>query len=476
MNTSTTAATLSLACLLAPGVHAISPDCPVVRLSGPVGLAQTFGLDMLMLNDRHLIVGDKAALSLCPGGTPLGCGAGAVFAFEPGLGGWMLRQTIIPPDIQFNDSFGRGKILYQQNPDRLVTMSNRFDGERMGMGHVYEHDGEEWREVSRFLAPDGQPLSPFGTRSALYDDTLLISQSSRVHRYREVDGQWQHQDTTRQPDFISTSHPSGFGGGGLSLDGHWAFIGAVVDSTHGTQHGSVIAYRRGVDGSLAFAQYLLPPADASGRVPNSEWFGSDLGFDGRTLVVGAVQASRDFENQGVAYVYELDGDAWTLRQELRSSQPGTRPGHREQFGFGISLDGDTLIIGYAHPEAPLARAHLFRRGADGLWREAALLRPGSAAPTHPWGFGRNSTLHGRWAVISASGEGTTGAAYIFDLECILSACKPDLDRDSILTIFDFFEFQNLFAAGDLRADFDGDGELTLFDFLAFQTAFAEGCE
>ena len=475
MNTSTTAALLlTLACLVAPAVHATQPDCPVVRLSGPEGLARNF--DSVQLNDRHLIAGDGAALSMCPGGSPLGCSAGAVFAFEPGPGGWMLRQTIIPPDIQFNDRFGRGNYLYQQDPDRFVTLSNRFDGERVGMGHVYEHDGEEWREVSRFLAPDGQPLSSFGTRSALYDDTLLISQSSRVHRYREVDGQWQHQDTTRQPEFFSTSHPSGFGGGGLSLDGHWAFIGAVVDSTHGTQHGSVIAYRRGVDGSLAFAQYLLPPADASGRVPNSEWFGSDLGFDGRTLVVGAVQASRDFENQGVAYVYELDGDAWTLRQELRSSQPGTWPGLREQFGFGISLDGDTLIVGYAHSDAPLRRTHLFRRGVDGLWREAAILKPGAAAPTPARGFGRQSTMHGRWAVISASGEGTTGAAYIFDLECILSACKPDLDRDSILTIFDFFEFQNLFAAGDLRADFDGDGELTLFDFLAFQTAFAEGCE
>ncbi|MFI4917517.1 MAG: GC-type dockerin domain-anchored protein [Phycisphaerales bacterium JB060] len=55
------------------------------------------------------------------------------------------------------------------------------------------------------------------------------------------------------------------------------------------------------------------------------------------------------------------------------------------------------------------------------------------------------------------------------------ACPADLDGDGSLTVFDFLEFQNLFAAGDLRVDFDGDGDLTLFDFLAFQNAFDAGC-
>ncbi|MFG0283326.1 MAG: GC-type dockerin domain-anchored protein, partial [Phycisphaerales bacterium JB039] len=56
-----------------------------------------------------------------------------------------------------------------------------------------------------------------------------------------------------------------------------------------------------------------------------------------------------------------------------------------------------------------------------------------------------------------------------------SACRVDLDGDGALTFFDFLEFQNLFADGDLKADFDGDGALTFFDFLAFQNEFAAGC-
>lgn len=57
----------------------------------------------------------------------------------------------------------------------------------------------------------------------------------------------------------------------------------------------------------------------------------------------------------------------------------------------------------------------------------------------------------------------------------LTTCRVDLDGDDALTVFDFLAFQNLFAAGDLRADFTGDGALDFFDFLAFQNAFDLGC-
>ncbi|MEQ8318574.1 MAG: integrin alpha [Phycisphaerales bacterium] len=70
-----------------------------------------------------------------------------------------------------------------------------------------------------------------------------------------------------------------------------------------------------------------------------------------------------------------------------------------------------------------------------------------------------------------TGDNDIGAYVVFGRR----SCPADLDGDGELTIFDFLEFQNLFATGDPRADFDGDGDLTLFDFLAFQNAFDAGC-
>ncbi|MEO1008693.1 MAG: GC-type dockerin domain-anchored protein [Planctomycetota bacterium] len=73
------------------------------------------------------------------------------------------------------------------------------------------------------------------------------------------------------------------------------------------------------------------------------------------------------------------------------------------------------------------------------------------------------------------GEDRFRAAATLTIALGTTACTPDLDGDGELTIFDFLEFQSLFATGDLAADLDGDGVLTIFDFLAFQSAFALGC-
>jgi hypothetical protein len=54
-------------------------------------------------------------------------------------------------------------------------------------------------------------------------------------------------------------------------------------------------------------------------------------------------------------------------------------------------------------------------------------------------------------------------------------CRPDLDRDGVLTIFDFLVFQNAFDAREPVADYDGDGDFTLFDFLTYQNEFDDGC-
>lgn len=69
---------------------------------------------------------------------------------------------------------------------------------------------------------------------------------------------------------------------------------------------------------------------------------------------------------------------------------------------------------------------------------------------------------------------STSAYVAFQIEWLLS-CPADLDGDGDLTVFDFFELQNLFDAGDPRADVFYDGRLDVFDFLAFFNQFEDGC-
>jgi hypothetical protein len=56
-----------------------------------------------------------------------------------------------------------------------------------------------------------------------------------------------------------------------------------------------------------------------------------------------------------------------------------------------------------------------------------------------------------------------------------SSCYADLNGDSVLDLFDFLEFTNLFNAGDETANCDGQGGLDLFDFLCYTNEFNAGC-
>jgi mono/diheme cytochrome c family protein len=80
-------------------------------------------------------------------------------------------------------------------------------------------------------------------------------------------------------------------------------------------------------------------------------------------------------------------------------------------------------------------------------------------------------LHAQWVATGRSAPVAMDERSI-DLGAV---CRADLTGDGVLDFFDFLEFQDLFAAGDLRADFSGDGVLDFFDFLEFQDEFAAGC-
>jgi len=80
-------------------------------------------------------------------------------------------------------------------------------------------------------------------------------------------------------------------------------------------------------------------------------------------------------------------------------------------------------------------------------------------------------MHYRRAAILAAAAGLVFAG----VANAQADCPVDLDGDGELTVFDFLEFQNLFAAGDPIADFDGSGTLDIFDFLEFQNQFVAGC-
>ncbi|MEQ9096593.1 MAG: GC-type dockerin domain-anchored protein [Phycisphaerales bacterium] len=145
----------------------------------------------------------------------------------------------------------------------------------------------------------------------------------------------------------------------------------------------------------------------------------------------------------------------------------------------FSILMQSRIVGGARD---IARTELEFVDAGGMILESAGFEDAGASGVFDWSRSSDRrtppagtrTIVVRLVATRSSGSSTD--AY-FDLAslALTDECRPDVDGDGVLTIFDFLAYQNLFAAGDLGADFDGDCELTLFDFLAFQNAFDAGC-
>jgi hypothetical protein len=449
------------------GVFAQSADtCEAQRLvSPPEAPTSSFG-QRVASNGEYWFVSESQARTLC-GGSAFECATGAVFVYDEFDGRLELVQTLVPPDVDLHDFFGTGMAV---EDDRLIVGSMGAEwpgvGFRQGVAYIYELEDGIWREADR-LEPPVEVTEHFGARSYLSGDVALVTSSrpANVYRYERLDSGWTLRGTVEPPDPLTRDDC--FACAGVA-EGDWIFLSAYFDDSVSHEGGSVYAYRKLADNTLEFVQKI--------EEVGTRRFGHGVDFDGQTLVVGAYLSERDFLFQGVAYTYRFDGERWILEQEFTHAEPE----ELDQFGGTVAVRGDQMLVaafGDSSPPSVAGRVYHFERNTDGQWQETGTLEINPPAIARSYGtamaFTGDRALIGAMREVDTSFQ-TIGAAYFFDLAC--NPCRPDLDLDGALTIFDLLTFLNLFQDGDLLADFDGDGELTIFDFLAFQTAFDAGCE
>jgi hypothetical protein len=440
--------------------------CEAQRLVSPPEVPPfAFGSEVAS-NGEYWFVADHNARTWCSG-SAFECATGAVFAYQEFDGRLELVQTLIPPDVELYDIFGASMDV---DGDRLIVGSRGGGwpgvGFDQGIAYIYELEGGQWVETGR-LQPPAEVTEHFGTSVYLSGDVALASSrmpERNVYWYEQTNDGWVLRGTVPPPEPLIRGDC--FGCTGTAL-GEWLFLGAYLESSPSTRNGVVYAYRRRADNTFEFVQKIAP-ADTG-------YFGVGMGFDGHTLAIGAVAADRDVVDQGVVQTYRFDGERWVFEQELTHDEPQVA----DQLGFAVEVQGDLLLAsasGDSTPPSVAGRVYRFERDASGRWQETGTLE--IAPPVIARRYGSALALHGNGVLIGAPEEVDAsfdyiGAAYFFDLAC--NPCRPDLDLDGALTIFDFLTFLNLFQDGDTQADFDGDGELTIFDFLAFQTAFDAGC-
>jgi hypothetical protein len=200
-------------------------------------------------------------------------------------------------------------------------------------------------------------------------------------------------------------------------------VATAVPAVESQNHKTITATVSGTSQSCTRAdwneiQKLLAPDGATGDA-----FGLSVFLSGDTALIGA---PCNDDNTGSAYVFTRTGTTWTQQAKLLASDGEAGDG----FGFSVSLDGDTALIG-----APLnngsgvldsGSAYVFTRTGTTWTQQTKLLASDQAEMDL---FGYSVSLGGDTALIGAYWDDDNGAdsgsAYVFMRE----NGTPDLEID-----------------------------------------------
>jgi hypothetical protein len=134
------------------------------------------------------------------------------------------------------------------------------------------------------------------------------------------------------------------------------------------------------------------------------FFGFSVAIDGDTAVAGAWMKDG---LKGAAYVYTRTGTTWTQTIKLVASD-GAPP---DEFGYAVSIDGDYIIVGAYNDNGGRGSAYVFNRVGTNWTQQAKLEAADGVAGD---GFGFTVSINGDSAIVGAwRDENLTGAAYVF---------------------------------------------------------------
>lgn len=197
-------------------------------------------------------------------------------------------------------------------------------------------------------------------------------------------------------------------GGAVSVNGHWAMVGAESNSDVVSNAGAVFVYQYA--GGAWTEVDELNANDAS----NFGLFGGAVSLWGNTAMIGA---RGDDANTGAVYVFEWSGTAWLQVDKLTASDAAAG----DQFGQSVSLDGDRLLVGSPRDDDASfnsGTAYVFEHNGSG-WVEVDKLGPDGVVFEEFFGF--SVSLDGDRALVGAYNStnpstARAGAAYVFHFD------------------------------------------------------------
>lgn len=298
------------------------------------------------------------------------------------------EQKLIASDGAMVDLFG-GSVSISGNYAVIGANQAEINGDRTGAAYVFEHDGNNWLEVTKLIPP--QAFENYGASVSISGNRIIIG----------------------APNAFVNAHQ---------------FAGAAY------------IYHRDVNGVWNFIERISASDEALG-----DRFGQSVSIDGDQLIVGATQNDEVVNGSGAVYVFDYINNSWLESQILLASDPVLN----DHFGSPIQLEGDRLIVGAPDSDdtvigASTGKVYVFEKNGA-TWTETKILNAGTDIDTGDR-FGNAINLSGNRVVVGAAendDDGTrSGSAYVFEYDQVMAIW----DAGQKLTAFDAAAYDRFGAA------------------------------
>ena len=309
-------------------------------IKAPDGFAGNhYGLTVVM-GQRRLLVG-------APYDNEAGLKSGAVYVYRLDQTEWVFEEKIISPWENPSGLFGLTACFGTEETEVVIgAYFESLISQTSGATYVYRRTGGSWSFVQRLIAPEAPPAAYFGRSVAVSGDNLVIgasgyrpasNQSSQgaVVLYQRDPG----ETTWTFKELIPPPEPQAYQTFGEWLDINDSTVAVGSPGFNGpVGRGVVNTFRIDSKGSLEHLQRIDPPSD------DCDSFGFPCTFSpsGNRMLISGYNSSLDIEQEGVAYVFQLDESGWDRPVRLQPSISG----FQNFFGLSATFDqsGDEIFV------------------------------------------------------------------------------------------------------------------------------------
>lgn len=431
----------------------IDPFIQTNKLFAPVS-GKGFGQSVDLSGDT-LVVGSPYS----------GTGAAYVFERNSDNNNWTVVKTLLPSDGASADLFGWSVGI----DGNTIVVGARFADinsyNNVGAAYVFERNYgglNNWGQVKKIRPQTLGNSDYFGDSVDISGDTIVVGSpgdqdstmtASTVGSAHVYERNYLGAENWGLVSMLTPPELEGFDefGDSIAIDGDSIAIGVPGDDDTISDGGAVYIYNRdSSDYKVWNKSFKITTTDAD----QSADFGSSIDISGDLVIVGS---PNNKGRAGRAYIFyrNTETQAWGSQKILNPTENFSG----SEFGYSVSIDGDTAVVGadlFSSTLGAAGGAFVFSRdqGGTGLWGQTQTLVPSIPYLSFQWPFfGMSVAVDGKTITVGSPGDYTkgaeAGAAYVYqygDSDISISASN---DTEDTLLLGESFSWS--FAISNLAA-------------------------